>query len=95
MVISSYWEELDQFKDYVFFYATKEEFYDIIKKGNKKVDKKGLSDLIRDNKSDYKKYVNQSVVENLDILTKGMHKLSYSKLLFSNVIGKIIERIFY
>ena len=54
--------------------------------------KKGLSDLIRDNKSDYKKYVNQSVVENLDILTKGMHKLSYSKLLFSNVIGKIIEQ---
>ena len=54
--------------------------------------KRGLSDLIRDNSCDYKKYINESVVENLDIITKGLYKISYSKLLFSNVIGKIIEQ---
>ncbi|MBR2744149.1 MAG: polysaccharide biosynthesis tyrosine autokinase [Clostridia bacterium] len=54
--------------------------------------KKGLADLIRDNSTDYKKYITPSVVENLDILTRGSNKLNYSKLLFSNVIGQIVEQ---
>lgn len=52
---------------------------------------KGLSNLVYSDEIDYKRYIYEDVVHNLDVLTKGNENLNYSKLLFSDTIKKIIE----
>lgn len=54
-------------------------------------DNMGLSNLVFDDDTHYEKYLNKEVVPNLDILPKGSANLNYSKLLFSEVVEKIIE----
>ena len=50
----------------------------------------GLSNLIFDNSMDYERHIQKDVIPNLDILTKGSANLNYSKLLFSDIIEKIL-----
>ena len=50
----------------------------------------GLSNLVYNDEYNYKKYLHEDVVHNLDILTKGNANLNYSKLLFSETIEKIL-----
>ena len=52
----------------------------------------GLSNLVREDSANYKEVVNESVVENLDVITKGSASINYSKLLFSTTIGRIVEQ---
>lgn len=54
---------------------------------------KGLSNIIEDNKEEIslQEYINESMIENLDIITKGSANLDYSKLLFSDALEKILQ----
>lgn len=54
---------------------------------------KGLSNIIEDNQEEIKieEYINASMIENLDIITKGSVNIDYSKLLFSDALEKIIQ----
>ena len=53
--------------------------------------KYGLSNLVREDSADYKSVLNESVIENLDVITKGSAVINYSKLLFSTTIGRIVD----
>ncbi len=51
----------------------------------------GLSNLVFDDDINYEKYLQKEVISNLDILPKGSANLNYSKLLFSEIIEKILD----
>lgn len=51
----------------------------------------GLSNLVFNDEFNYKKYVHEDVIHNLDILTNGSADLDYSKLLFTETIEKILK----
>ena len=59
-VVSSYWNELEQFKDYVYFYTTKEDFNDIISSGKNKNNRKKVVNFINSTSWDerIKLYIN-------------------------------------
>lgn len=54
---------------------------------------KGLSNIIEDNQEEInlQEYINESMIENLDIITKGSANIDYSKLLFSDALEKILK----
>ena len=53
--------------------------------------KTGLSTLVQNDSVDYKQYINENVIPNLDVLTSGSDNVNYSKLLYSNIIGEIVN----
>lgn len=55
-------------------------------------DSKGLSNIVNDEENvSLEECINKSIIDNLDIITRGFANIDYSKLLFSDTIEKILQ----